>query len=195
MSIRIAVSAFAHRGARRRHALELCAYSAGLVALLVLISFWIVAQMQPTALVWPSYAPVPPPPPIPWSPAALADVFSLCLVGLGLLVMAPAQVAATVASERRAGTLDQLRSTPLSPLALLCGLALGAPVRLYLLCLGPLLFHIGCGLTGVIPLYTLVATLVVLATGAVASTLVAVIIALAPRQETGGPFVALGVAG
>jgi hypothetical protein len=196
MSVKIAVSAFAHRSARRRHALELCAYSAGLVALLVLVAFWIVAQMLPAApIAWPSSMRLAPAVPIPWSPAALADVFSLCLVGFGLLVLVPAQVAATLAAERRSGTLDQLRSTPLSPLGLLCGLVVGAPVRLYLLCLGPLLFHVGCGLCGVIPLDTLAATLVVLATGTIASTLLAAIIALAPRQETGGAFVALTVAG
>src|SRR5262249_53927457 len=103
-------------------------------------------------------------------------------------------VAAQVAGERRAGTLEQLRTTPLDPLSLVCGLILGAPSRIYLLCVGPLALHIGCGLAGVVPLDTLVETLVGLLSGGVASCLVGFLVALAPRHDSGGALLAAAVA-
>jgi hypothetical protein len=187
MSVRVAVSAFAHRGARRSQALELAAYSGGVVVLLVLLAAWIVEQARTAPLV-PSAAY------IPWSVLGLADLFAATLVGLGLFVLAPAAVAATVAGERRTGTLDQLRSTPLDPLGLVAGLVVGAPARIYLLCAGPLALHVACGLTGVIPAETLVQSLAVFAVGGLGSALVGLVVALAPRQESGGAFLALGVA-
>ncbi len=193
MSIRASISAFAYRGARRRHAIELLLYSGALVLLLLLLSAWICTQgrLAPPPYQWNPSIQVAP---IPWNELALADIFALWLLGLGLFVLAPASVAATVAAERRAGTLDQLRTTPLDPLALLCGLVVGAPARFYILCAGPLALHVFAGLTGTIPLETLGATLVTLGAGGAACILLALVVALAPRQETGGAFVALGVA-
>jgi hypothetical protein len=193
MSIRASISAFAHRGAHRRQALELLLYSGGLVVVLLLLSTWICTQgrLAPPPYQWNPNVHIPP---IPWNELALADIFALGLLGLGLFVLAPAAVAATVAAERRAGTLDQLRTTPLDPLALLCGLVIGAPARFYLLCAGPLALHVVAGVTGVIPLETLLSTLVTLGVGGVACMLLALVLALAPRQDTGGAFIALGVA-
>jgi hypothetical protein len=109
-------------------------------------------------------------------------------------VLGPAVVAATVAGERRAGTLDQLRTTPLQPIELAAGLVVGAPARLYLLCAGPLAIHLAAGLEGLVPLDTMIETLVVLALGGLVSAVIALCVALAPKQETSGAFVALGVA-
>ena len=104
-------------------------------------------------------------------------------------------VAAAVANERRAGTLDQLRTTPLSPLALAAGTIVGVPARLYLLCAGPLGLHVVAALAGPA------------AAGRRWSrrwrcsppaprprARSGCAVALAPRQESGGTFAALGVA-
>lgn len=191
MSLRIAVNAFANRGVRRRQAFELILYSGALVVLLVLLASWIVSNAE-HAPRRSYYGEVPP---IPWSVLGLADIFALMLLGLGGLVLAPASVAATVASERRAGTLDQLRTTPLDPLSLVMGFIIGAPARFYLLCAGPLALHVVCGLTGVIPFGTMVASVMTLAVGTMACTMVGLALSLAPQQDTGGPFISLGVAG
>ena len=103
-------------------------------------------------------------------------------------------VAAAVANERRAGTLDQLRTTPLSPLALAAGMVVGVPARLYLLCAGPLVLHVVAALAGPLPLQTALSSLAVLGAGSVASCALGLCVALAPRQESGGTFAALGVA-
>jgi len=200
MSVRVAISAFAHRGARRGQAASFLVYSAVLTAALLLLAAWIApearladvealrlwAQMQPpmTPALDPSL----------WTTLALGDVFSLWALALGGFVLAPAMVAAAVANERRAGTLDQLRTTPLSPLALAAGTIVGVPARLYLLCAGPLALHVVAGLAGSLPLGTLVASLAVLAAGTAASCALGLGVALAPRQESGGTFAALGVA-
>ena len=186
MSVRVAVSAFAHRGARRSQALELAAYSGGITALIILLAAWIVAQARDVP---PGYTVS-----APWSVLGLADLLAVSLVALGLFVLAPASVAATVAGERRAGTLDQLRSTPLDPLGLVAGLVVGAPAKIYLLCVGPLALHVACGLTGVIHADTLAQSLVVLAVGGLGAALLGLVVALAPRQESGGAFLALGLA-
>jgi hypothetical protein len=182
------ISAFAHRGVRRRHALELLAYSGGIVALLLLLAAWICAQGREA----------PPPfykiPPIPWNELGLADMFAVYLLGMAAFVIIPAQVAAVVASERRGGTLDQLRTTPIEPLGLLAGLLFGVPARLYLLCAGPVALHVLCGLTGVIHFDTMIASLATLGTGGLFCTVLALVVALAPRQDSGGTFVALAVA-
>ena len=129
-----------------------------------------------------------------WTTLALADVFACWLLALAGFVLAPALVAAAVGSERRAGTLDQLRTTPLSPLALAVGLIVGVPARLYLLCAGPLLLHLVATLVGPMPLPTALGSLAVLACGTVASCALGLVVALAPRQEAGGTLAALGVA-
>src|SRR5262249_2848073 len=115
----VAIAAFAHRGVSRRHSLELLAYSGGIVVLLLLISAWICAQGREAP---PSYLP-----PIPWNELGLADLLALYLLALSAFVVVPAQLAAVVASERRGGTLDQLRTTPIEPFGLLSGLLLGVP--------------------------------------------------------------------
>ena len=193
MSIRASISAFAYRGARRRHAMELLLYSGGLVVVLLLLSAWICAQGRAAGdpISWDPKVHIPP---IPWNELALADLFAVGALGLSLFVLAPAAVAASLAGERRAGTLDQLRTTPLDPLALLTGFVVGPAARIYLLCVGPLALHVLAGVTGVIPLEALLATLVTFAVGGATCVLIGVVVALAPRQETGGGFVALGVA-
>ena len=121
-------------------------------------------------------------------------MLALWTLGLAGFVLAPALVAAAVANERRVGTLDQLRTTPLSPLALAAGMIVGVPARLYLLCAGPLALHVIACVAGPLPLSTLVASLAVLGGGHAASCALGLCVALAPRQESGGAFAALGVA-
>jgi hypothetical protein len=191
MALGTAVNAFANRGVRRRQVLEWMMYSGALVVVLVLLASWIVSNAENA----PRRSYYYDAPPIPWSVMGLADIFALILLGLGGLVLAPATVAATVASERRSGTLDQLRTTPLDPLSLVMGFVVGAPARFYLLCSGPLALHVVCGLTGVIPLGTMIASLVTLAIGTLACCMVGLAFALAPQNDTGGPFISLGVAG
>lgn len=195
MSIRVAISAFAHRGARRATAVQLALYSAAIALGLVLLAAWICGRAEEPpggACYWKECLVEPQ---LGWSVLGLADVMALSLAALALLVLAPAAAAAQVAAERRAGTLDQLRTTPLSPLGLLGGIVVGAPAKIYLLASGPLALHVVCGLCGVVPLDSLLASLAVLATGALASVLLGVTVALAPRQETGGALAALAVAG
>jgi hypothetical protein len=199
MSVTTALSAFANRGARRAQALQFLLYSVLCTVLVTLLSAWIVEQVrlaeaQTAAQGYSYYKYWPDVPPVPWSVLGMADVFCVFLLGIAVFLVAPAAVAATVASERRAGTLDQLRTTPLRPLALLAGLVVGAPARIYYLCAGPLALHVVCGLTGVISFEAMAASTIVLAVGAVVSSLLAATIALAPRQDSGGAFLALGVA-
>jgi ABC-2 family transporter protein len=186
MSVASSVSAFAFRGARGRAAVERLTYAAGIALLLLLFAAWIVSVERDV----PPYVKDD----TPWSVLGLADVFAVWLLGFGAFVLGPAVVAATVAGERRAGTLDQLRTTPMQPIELVAGLVVGAPARLYLLCAGPLAIHLAAGLTGLVSLDTMMETLVVLALGGLASAVIALCVALAPKQETGGAFVALGVA-
>src|SRR5207248_7485733 len=102
MSVGAAISAFTFRGARGRTLATSLAYAAGIAALVLLLAAWIVsAEREQSALVRDD---------VPWSILGLADVFAVWLLGLGAFVLGPAVVAATVASERRAGTLDQLRT-------------------------------------------------------------------------------------
>jgi hypothetical protein len=186
MSVAASISAFAFRGARGRPIAEKLAYAAGIAALMLLLAAWIVsAERDQVSTVTDD---------IPWSVLGLADVFAVWLLGLGAFVLGPAVVAATVASERRAGTLDQLRTTPLTPLQLAAGMAVGAPARLYLLCAGPLAIHVAAALFGYIRFDTLVESLIVLGVGGITSAVIALCVALAPKQESGGAFVALGVA-
>src|SRR3954451_4781356 len=173
MSIRTSVSSFYHRGIRRRHALELLAYSGGVVVLLLLLAAWICAQGReaPPPYYWDPSIHVPP---LPWNELALADLFAVGLLGLTLFVLVPDAVAATVAGERRTGTLDQLRTTPLDPLALVAGLIIGAPARFYILCAGPMALHVAAALTGLVPLDTFLATMVTFTVGGLACTLLGI---------------------
>jgi hypothetical protein len=193
MALGIAINAFANRGVRRRQAFEFLLYSGALVVVLLLLSSWVVTNAESAPRQ--SYNYYYDNTPIPWSVMGLADIFALILLGLGGLVIAPASVAATVASERRSGTLDQLRTTPLDPLSLVLGFVVGAPARFYLLCAGPLALHVVCGLTGVIPVGTMVASVVTLGVGTLACCMVGLALSLAPQHDTGGPFISLGVAG
>jgi len=200
MSVRVAISAFAHRGTRRGAAASFLVYSAVLTAALVLLAAWIapearfsdLEQMRMWAQMKPPYQTTLDP--SLWTTLALSDVFALLALALAGFVLAPAMVAATVANERRQGTLDQLRTTPLSPLAHAAGMIVGVPARLYLLCVGPLALHVVASLAGAQPFTTLVGSLAVLAAGTAASCALGLCVALAPRQEAGGTFAALGVA-
>jgi hypothetical protein len=186
MTVGASISAFAFRGARGRPIAEKLAYAAGIAVLILLLSAWIVSAETDR----PPYVHDD----IPWSILGLADVFAVWLLGLGAFVIGPAVVAATVAGERRAGTLDQLRTTPLTPLQLAAGMFVGAPARLYLLLLGPLAIHVAAGITGAISLEALLQTILALALGGLTSAVIGLCVALAPKQEGGGAFVALGVA-
>jgi hypothetical protein len=200
MFIRTAISAFASRGARRGTVATFLAYSGVLTVALLLLAAWIApaARQGDAELLesWlkssPQYAPLVHPEV--WTTLALADVFACWVLALAGFVLAPAMVAAAVANERRAGTLDQLRTTPLSPLGLACGLVVGVPARLYLLCAGPLALHVTAAIAGSLSLTTMVQSLAVLVAGTAAACALGLCVALAPRQETGGTFAALGVA-
>jgi hypothetical protein len=177
------IGAFARRGARASVLVEWLAYSGGLTLLLLLFSSWV--MRDPAAAQ-------------PWASCgafALADLLAVLALGAIALVAAPAVVASSVAAERRAGTLDQLRTTPLVPLELCAGLVVGAPARLYLLGAGPLALHVVAGIVGVVSRDALVASLVTLAVGGVASSLLGLAVALAPRQDSGGALIGVGVAG
>ncbi|MGZ3430161.1 MAG: hypothetical protein ACXVCV_26095, partial [Polyangia bacterium] len=148
MSLAVAISAFGHRGARRGAAASFLVYSFVLTLALVLLAGWIAPEARLSDLeavrVWAQMRPpyTPALDPSLWTTLNLADVFALWALALCGFVLAPAMVAAAVANERRAGTLDQLRTTPLSPLALAAGMIVGVPARLYLLCAGPLALHV-----------------------------------------------------
>jgi hypothetical protein len=202
MSVRVAISAFAHRGARRGQAASFLVYSGVLTGALLLLAAWIapaarLADVEALRM-WGQMKPpmTPALDPSLWTTLALADVLALWVLALGGFVLAPAMVAAAVANERRAGTLDQLRTTPLSPLALAAGTIVGVPARLYLLCAGPLLLHVAAAFIpgGGLPFGALLGSLAVLAAGTAASCALGLGVALAPRQESGGTFAALGVA-
>jgi hypothetical protein len=194
------VSAFAHRGAHKRAAVSFLIYSGLLALALLLLAAWLapdarVADEELWRLSWESYPYYKTIRPELWTTLALADVFAIFVLGAIAFLIAPAIVAATVANERRNGTLDQLRTTPLSPLALAGGLVVGAPARLWLLAAGPLSIHVCAALFGSLPLATLLQSLVVIAVGGAAACGIGLAVALAPRQESGGTFAALGVAG
>jgi hypothetical protein len=199
MSFAPAVSAFAHRGAHKRAALSFLVYSGLLAIALLLLAAWLVPDArhgdEELLKAWREHGMYQPIHPELWTTLALADVFAVFVLGAIAFLIAPAIVAATVANERRNGTLDQLRTTPQSPLALACGLVVGAPARLWLLGVGPLAIHVGAALVGPVPLATLVQSLAVIAVGGAAACSIGLAVALAPRQESGGAFAALGVAG
>ena len=122
-AIATALSAFSSRATRGRRVV-LAAYS-GLIAvvLLGLAQLISVRAREDGVLI---------------NPVGLGDMFSMMLLGGALFVVAPAMVASQVAEERRSGTLDLLRTAPISPTALAAGFLAGAPSSLYLLGAGPL---------------------------------------------------------
>ena len=126
---------------------------------------------------------------------ALADMFAMIFVGGALFVIGPAMVAAMVAEERRNGTLDLLRTAPLSPTALASGFLVGAPAALYLLCAGPLALHVAAGLLGRYPLPLLFVSLVTVALGALVAMALAIVLSASLGRDGGGasPLVVAGL--
>ncbi len=187
-SLANAFNAFAVRSARPTQVMSLLAWSAGLAVVIFLISAWACANGRAAAP--PYYGP-----PIAWDEIALADILGLILLGLGLFVVAPAAVTAQLSAERRNGTLDQLRTTPLSPLGLLIGFVVGVPLRIYLLCAGPMALHVIAVVTGHIPVEVFLSTTMVLITGAAFCVTFGATLALAPQRDGAGALLAVLTAG
>jgi hypothetical protein len=181
-SIAVSLSAFSARATRGRRAV-LLGYS-GLVTLLLLgLAKLIAVRAAEDGDVV--------------NPIALADMFAMMLTAGALFVVGPAMVASQVAEERRSGTLDLLRTAPLSPTALAAGFLVGAPASMYLLCAGPLALHLGAGLIGAIPLPVVVHSLFLIPLGAAAAMLLAMLLAVSVGREGGGaaPLLVAGLLG
>ena len=193
MSLATAVTAFSQRGARRGQAYAFVVYSGILTAVTLALAAWIAPVMRADDLerVTRFHLEVSPPE---WTTLGLANIFCGVILALACFVVAPAMVATALTQERRVGTLDQLRTTPLSSLQLALGFIIGVPARLYLLCAGPLAVVVLAALTGPAALSMLCGTLGLFAVGTLTSCALALCFALAPRQESGGALVALGVA-
>jgi hypothetical protein len=167
-----ALSAFSARATRGRRAV-LVAYSA-LVALAILGLSHLIISATPDGDLAQA------------STLGLADMLSVMALGTALFVVAPAMIAAHVAEERRQGTLDLLRTAPISATALTAGFLFGAPGSLYLLCVGPMAIHVAAGLLGVYPIAYLPITLLLFGFGALATMLFAVVVSAAVSREGGG---------
>jgi hypothetical protein len=187
MTIRRSIRAFVQRTLGANHAGQLLLYSTGIVGLLLLLSSWICGVQRAEAELHPYLGS-----PEIWDTLALADIFALMLLGVGLLVVVPASIVSSVAGEQRSGTLEQLRTTPIRPLGLLLGLVLGAPARLYLLCAGPLLLHLVAGLLGGTPFHAMLMPVLVLGVGGLAFGLIGAAVGLTQRGR--GAMVTLGLA-
>lgn len=111
-------------------------------------------------------------------PLALADMLSMMFAVCALLIVAPAVVAAQVGEERRAGTLDLLRTAPLSPTQLAAGFLVGAPGSVYLLTAGPLALHCMATLLGRVPPTAFVESMLLLSIGGVMLMLVSMMVTL-----------------
>jgi hypothetical protein len=174
-----AISAFAAR-ALRRSAWPFLLYSGLLGGVLFLFSCWISFSSNPSidmAQTW-----------------LIADVLAVATLGLGLFIIVPAVVTIAIASERRAGTLDQLRTTPTSPFELATAFVLGVPARIYVLLLGPLALHVVASLSGVLPTSDLLRSLLVLGSGGLFLTTLGLVVGLAPMRDGGGALAALCLA-
>jgi len=182
-----ALNAFAIRSARPSQVAGLLGWSAGAAVTIFLIAAWACANGR---AVPPYYGP-----PIAWDEIALADILGLILLGLGLFVVAPAAVTAQLSAERRNGTLDQLRTTPLSPLGLLLGFVIGVPLRIYLLCAGPVALHVMAVVTGRISVEVFFSTLLVLIVGTAFCVVFGATLALAPQRDGAGALLAVLTAG
>lgn len=125
----------------------------------------------------------------------LIDVFAVGAIGLGLLLVVPAMVTVAVAGERKHGTLEQLRTAPLSPLALVLGFVLGGPARVYLWLVVPMLLHVAYGLGGGLTPFAMVASLAPLVVGSFALSLLGVLAALGTRRASAGALPGLVMAG
>lgn len=182
------VSAFAARACPPRQRKTQLLYSAGLTLGLVGLAVWLIfsAIESNSEQYWPSgfeaYV---------WVLSAqtifeLADILAMVVLSVGCFVVLPASVAALVSTERKTGTMDQLRATPAKSLRLLAGFVLGAPARIYLILLGPFLFHVSMGLVGVVPLYTAFFSTVVLLVGGLTAAIVGAALALSGAEGKGG---------
>jgi len=171
MSVRAAVAAFAHRSVRRRDVVTSLGIS-GVVTLALLFVASEMARLHNLSIADQPFNSVT------WSTLGVADLMALAVLLAVGFVVAPATVAAAVTQERRAGTLDQLRTTPLSPVGVALGFVIGVPARMYLFCAGPLVVHVLATLAGVQPLTTLPGSLVLMALGTVLSCLLALVSAL-----------------
>ncbi len=127
--------------------------------------------------------------------AGMTDVFCVIAVGFIVFIIAPAQIAAQIASERRHGTLDQIRATPISPTAFVMGILVGAPAGLYLLCAVPFAYHALAGITGTIPMSAFVQSTMMLLVGGLWSSLIALALSLSPQKDSVSPLAALAVVG
>lgn len=179
-AIAIALSAFSSRATRGRRVV-LAAYS-GLIALVLLgLAQLISVRAREDG--------------VSVDPIGLADMFAMMLLGGALFVVAPAMVASQVAEERRSGTLDLLRTAPISPTALAAGFLAGAPSSLYLLCAGPLALHVLAGLLGCYPIAVLPVSLLIIGLGSAITMLIAMLLAVSVGRDGGGaaPLIVAGL--
>src|SRR5688572_24300556 len=144
------LTAFSSRATRGRR-LVLVAYSGLVVLAILVVAALIAAQAEEQG--------------VRVSTLALADMIAMMMLGAALFVLAPAMVAAQVAEERRSGTLDLLRTAPVSARALTAGFLAGAPGPVYLLCVAPLGLHVAAGLLGAYPASVLPLSLLVVVAG------------------------------
>ncbi len=129
-----------------------------------------------------------------WTRFGLIDVFSISALTIGLLLVVPALVTVAVAGERKHGTLEQLRTAPLSPLALVLGFVIGGPARVYLWLTVPLSLHVAYGLAGGISVATMLGSLLPLVVGSFALSLLGVLFALGSKRASGGALPGLVMA-
>ncbi|MEO6953072.1 MAG: hypothetical protein ABI321_14830 [Polyangia bacterium] len=176
-----ALSAFVVRGTHGRRGV-LLVYSALGTAALFLLSMVVSARAAEDH----SYI----------DPLALADMLAMIFVACTLLVVAPAVVAAQVGEERRAGTLDLLRTAPLSPTMLAAGFVVGAPGGVYLLSAGPLALHCVATVFGRVPVASSIEAVLILGVGGVMLMLVSMLASLTmARTSNAGaaPMMIVGV--
>ena len=194
-----AISAFSARGARGKRGV-LLAFAALLALVILGISHQIAVRAAEEALLQAQAdtaasglaSAVPAATPSTWY---IADLIAMMLLGGGLFLVAPAMAAAQVGEERRSGTLDLLRTAPLSANQLVAGFLVGAPTSLYLLLTGPLVLHAAAGIFGGVPLHLVLGSTVLLFSGAGFLMLLSVLAALSIGREAPGGAATLGMAG
>jgi hypothetical protein len=180
------IAIFASRGTDRRRAVQILAASAVFAVALVAISYWLSGAW---AVECEQYR----------GPAgkcadlvslrsivALADNIAIILVAAAHLVLIPAFVAAGVGAERRNGTLDQLRTTPVEPRALLAGFVFGRPAIIYLGLTGFWLIHCLAALVGARTLRTVVESSAVIIFGGLATSMIGATYALLQERKSAG---------
>lgn len=132
------------------------------------------------------------------APASTLGLFDIQLVGaliVGAMFLAPTLAALMVTREAQDRTLDALRITPLSSLALHNGMTLGALARLAPWLLPPLAVHVLVGLAGGLEPATLLSTLALLGVGAWSMTSLGAMIGALLRDRVRGALGALMVLG